>query len=96
MKDPYSILGAPEEADQDLIDSIYMASIKAFHPETFKGDPAFARARLDELTAAYNQICRTLPPHDGDTLMENRIDAISSGHWARLCQFFPDLHDLDE
>lgn len=95
MKDPYSILGAPEEADQDLIDSIYMASIKAFHPETFKGDPAFARARLDELTAAYNQICRTLPPNDSDTLIGNSLDAISAEHWSRLCQFFPCLHDLD-
>ena len=38
MKDYYSILGVPREAEVELIKATYLALSKIYHPDVYKGD----------------------------------------------------------
>ena len=52
MKDYYSILGVPKEADGELIKAIYLALSKIYHPDVYKGAKNFAEKRMKEINQA--------------------------------------------
>ena len=53
MKDYYAILGAPREAEDDLIKATYLALSKIYHPDIYKGDKKYALKRMQEINEAY-------------------------------------------
>ena len=50
----YDILGVPQDASPEEIKSAYRNLIKAFHPDYYRGDKAFANRKTDEVTTAYH------------------------------------------
>jgi DnaJ-class molecular chaperone len=65
MKNPYTILELPREADQAAIKKQYRAMAKKFHPDRHSGDQKTAD-RFKEITAAYNIL--------GDEKQRQRFD----------------------
>ena len=53
MKDYYSILGVPREAEVDLIKATYLALSKIYHPDVYMGDKNFAKEKTQEINEAY-------------------------------------------
>ena len=53
MKDPYSVLGVPKDADAAQIKSSYRKLAKELHPDVNPGD-SIVEQRFKEVTAAYN------------------------------------------
>ena len=53
MKDYYSILGVPREAEVELIKATYLALSKIYHPDIYKGDKKFAEKRMQDINEAY-------------------------------------------
>ncbi|RVU33842.1 J domain-containing protein [Hwanghaeella grinnelliae] len=53
MKDPYSVLGVPKDADAAQIKSAYRKLAKELHPDVNPGD-SIVEQRFKEVTAAYN------------------------------------------
>ena len=53
MKDYYSILGVPKEADDELIKATYLAISKIYHPDVYQGDKNFAEKRMKEINEAF-------------------------------------------
>ena len=53
MKDPYSVLGVPKDADTAQIKSAYRKLAKELHPDVNPGD-SIVEQRFKEVTAAYN------------------------------------------
>ena len=56
MKDYYSILGVPREAEADLIKATYIALSKIYHPDVYKGDKKYAEKRMKEINEAYETL----------------------------------------
>ena len=52
MKDLYSVLGVPREAEADLIKATYIALCKIYHPDVYKGDKAEAERIMKDLNEA--------------------------------------------
>jgi DnaJ-class molecular chaperone len=65
MKNPYSILEIPREAEQADIKKQYRSLAKKFHPDRHSGDQTAAE-RFKEITAAYNVL--------GDEKQRQRFD----------------------
>ena len=56
MKNYYSILGVPREAEVDLIRATYLALSKIYHPDVFKGDKKFAQKRMQDINEAFETL----------------------------------------
>jgi len=54
MKDGYSILGVLPSIEAEALRPIYVALIKKYHPDLFKGDVTIAEAKTKELNEAYS------------------------------------------
>ncbi|MDB5507410.1 MAG: CbpA [Devosia sp.] len=52
MRDPYTVLGVPRNADEKAIKSAYRKLAKAFHPDQNQDDPT-AQAKFAEASGAY-------------------------------------------
>lgn len=53
MRDWYSILGVLPSIEHEALRPIYMALVKKYHPDVFRGDSSFAQAKTKELNEAY-------------------------------------------
>lgn len=53
MKDYYSILGVPYDADPELIKSVYRSLSKIYHPDQYVGDKKFAEEKFKDINEAY-------------------------------------------
>ena len=53
MKDWYSILGVLPSIEPEALRPIYLALIKKYHPDVFKGDLSFSEAKTKDLNEAY-------------------------------------------
>lgn len=53
MKDYYSILGVPNDADPELIKSVYRSLSKIYHPDQYVGDKKFAEEKFKDINEAY-------------------------------------------
>ena len=76
MKDYYSILGVPKEADGELIKAIYLALSKIYHPDVYKGAKNFAEKRMKEINQAYETLSDPIKKKAYDDL--NKTDDNSS------------------
>ena len=56
MKDLYSVLGVPREAEADLIKATYIALCKIYHPDVYKGDKKYALKRMQDINEAYETL----------------------------------------
>ena len=54
MKNYYSVLGVKYNADFKQIKSAYVALIKKYHPDIFKGDKNIAQSKTAEINEAYD------------------------------------------
>ena len=53
MKDYYSILGVPFDAQIDLIRSVYRSLSQIYHPDKYAGDKKYAEDKMKEINEAY-------------------------------------------
>lgn len=56
MKDYYSILGVPIDADTSLIKSVYKSLCKIYHPDTYVGNKTYADKKIKEINEAYEHL----------------------------------------
>ncbi len=57
-KDYYAILGILPSADEAIIKAVHRALAKKWHPDTFKGDKAFAETKMKEVNEAYDVLSK--------------------------------------
>lgn len=57
MRDPYSVLGISQGADEETIKKAYRQKCKEFHPDLHPNDPT-AEDKFKEVQAAYSEIMR--------------------------------------
>lgn len=86
MKDYYSILGVPREAEVELIKATYLALSKIYHPDVYKGDKNFAEKRMQDINEAYEILSDAKKRKEYDKKMQNKSDESS----------FDDNHFEDE
>ncbi len=77
MKDYYSILGVPREAEVDLIKATYLALSKIYHPDVFKGDKKFAQKRMQDINEAFEILSDTNKRKEYDKKTESNSDESS-------------------
>lgn len=53
MKDWYSILGVLPSIEHEALRPIYLALVKKYHPDVFRGDSSFAEAKTKDINEAY-------------------------------------------
>ena len=60
MKDPYQILGVPENASDEEIKKAYRELARKYHPDNYHDNPLEDRAqeKMKEINAAYEQITK--------------------------------------
>lgn len=74
MKDYYSILGVPREAEVDLIKATYLALSKIYHPDVFKGDKKFAQKRMQDINEAFETLSDENKRKEYDKSTQNKSD----------------------
>ncbi|HJD21353.1 MAG TPA: J domain-containing protein [Candidatus Gemmiger faecigallinarum] len=57
MRDPYSVIGISQGADEETIKKAYRQKCKEFHPDLHPNDPT-AEDKFKEVQAAYSEIMR--------------------------------------
>ncbi len=77
MKDYYSILGVPREAEVELIKATYLALSKIYHPDVYKGDKKFAEIRMQDINEAYEILSDAKKRKEYDKKMQNKSDESS-------------------
>ena len=60
MKDPYQILGVPENASDEEIKKAYRELARKYHPDNYHDNPLedLAQEKMKEINAAYEQITK--------------------------------------
>ena len=66
MKDYYSILGVPFDAEPELIKSVYRSLSKIYHPDQYVGDKKFAEEKFKDINEAYECLKNTKKRKDYD------------------------------
>ncbi|MCQ2463156.1 MAG: J domain-containing protein [Clostridia bacterium] len=58
MKNPYEVLGVPENASEEQIKAAYRALVKKYHPDNYSGTPLadVANEKMQEINEAYDAI----------------------------------------
>ena len=77
MKDYYSILGVPREAEVELIKATYLALSKIYHPDVFRGDKKFALKRMQDINEAYETLSNAKRRKEYDDKMQYKSDETS-------------------
>lgn len=68
----YDVLGVSPTASQDEIKSAYRNMLKAFHPDYYTGDKAFAEKQTQKIVDAYNVLRDEQRRRDYDFLLNAR------------------------
>jgi len=99
MTDHYNVLGVPRDASQELIYAAYRALVKAFHPDVFQIDKAFAEERLKAINAAFGALIDSAKRQQ-ESEKTSRGDKGSTPedakNWKRVCEFFPTLVEMEK
>ncbi len=76
MKNPYEILGIPQNASQDEIRAAYRELVKKYHPDRYQNNPLadLAEEKLQEINEAY------------DTLTKNGVHSSQTSYQAAGAQ----------
>ena len=58
MKDPYSVLGVPRDADDDAIKKAYRELARKYHPDNYAGTnlAEVAEEKMKEINEAYDAV----------------------------------------
>ncbi|MBQ8002838.1 MAG: DnaJ domain-containing protein, partial [Clostridia bacterium] len=56
MRDPYAVLGVPQNASDDEIKKAYRALCRKYHPDVNRDNPQKAEEKFKEVGEAYRQI----------------------------------------
>ena len=68
----YDVLGVSPTASQDEIKAAYRNMLKAFHPDYYTGDKAFAERQTQKIVEAYNVLRDEQRRRDYDFLLNAR------------------------
>ncbi|MBQ6908162.1 MAG: J domain-containing protein [Clostridia bacterium] len=57
---PYSVLGVPDNADEETVKKAYRELVKKYHPDNYKDNPLadLANEKLQEINKAYDMIIK--------------------------------------
>ena len=80
MKDYYSILGVPIDADTSLIKSVYKSLCKIYHPDTYVGNKTYADKKIKEINEAYEHLKNPEKRKKYDTEFQNNYSENSENN----------------
>ena len=68
----YDILEISENASDEVIKMAYKALVKKYHPDTFKGDKAFAEEKTKEINEAYDVLSDPIKRQEYDLFLKQQ------------------------
>ena len=68
----YELLQVSENASDEVIKMAYKALVKKYHPDTFKGDKAFAEEKTKEINEAYDVLSDPVKRQEYDLFLKQQ------------------------
>lgn len=73
----YELLQVSENASDEVIKMAYKALVKKYHPDTFKGDKAFAEEKTKEINEAYDVLSDPVKRQEYDLFLKQQKESQS-------------------
>ena len=99
MKNPYDVLGVPENATDEQIKQAYRALAKKYHPDNYADSPLadVAEEKMKEVNEAYDRICEMRKGGSGYTSSGNSYSGYSGGSYGSSSSYtrtsYPDVRN---